>query len=46
MPAYFRNAGEAAMTITEIEILTDWLRGNWNRYQKISKVEEAMLPVE
>ena len=46
MPAYFRDAKEAMMSMTEIEILTDWLRGNWHRYQKISKVEEAMLPVD
>jgi hypothetical protein len=46
MPAYFRNAEETVMTMTEIAILTDWLRGNWNRYRKITKVEEAMLPVE
>ena len=45
MPAHFRDAAAAVMSMTEIEILTDWLRGNWHRYQKISKVEESMLPV-
>jgi len=45
MPAYHRNAREAMMNMTEIEVLTDWLRGHWHRYIKISQAEEAMLPV-
>jgi hypothetical protein len=46
MPAYHRNASEAVMSVTEIEILTDWLRGHWHRCRTITQTEEAMLPVE
>ena len=31
MPAYHRNAEDAVMTMKEIELLTDWLRGYWVR---------------
>ena len=46
MPAYHKNAKEAVMSMTEIEVLTDWLRGHWHRYHKISQAEAAMLPLE
>jgi len=46
MPAYHVNARDAVMSISEIAILTDWLRGHWHRFQKVSKAEEAMQPVE
>ena len=46
MPAYHPNAKEALMSMTEIEILTDWLRGHWHRFQKVSETEEAMQPVK
>jgi ubiquinol-cytochrome c reductase cytochrome b subunit len=46
MPVFHRNTKDAVMTMTEIEVLTDWLRGKWSRFQKITKAEEAMLPVE
>jgi len=46
MPAYHSNAKDAVMSMTEIAVLTDWLRGSWHRLQKVTKVEEAMLPVE
>ena len=29
MPAYHPNAEDAVMTMREIELLTDWLRGTW-----------------
>ena len=45
MPAYHLNVKEAVMSMTEIAVLTDWLRGNWHRLQKVSKTEEAMLPM-
>ena len=36
MPAYHLNAEEALMTMHEIEMLTDWLRGTWARLSKAS----------
>ena len=45
MPAHLPKEGEAVLTLQEIELLADWLRGSWHRYQKVSKIEEAMLPI-
>jgi len=44
MPAYHKNVREAVLTMNEIEVLTDWLRGHWHRYHKITPAEDAMLP--
>jgi len=45
MPAYHLHARDTLMTMTEIEILTDWLRGRWHRFQKVSETAEAMQPI-
>jgi len=42
MPAYHRTAEDALMTMQEIELLTDWLRGTWARLPK----SPAAVPAE
>ena len=44
MPAYHRNAEDALMTMREIEILTDWLRGTWARLETEKPIEVEELP--
>jgi ubiquinol-cytochrome c reductase cytochrome b subunit len=46
MPAYYKNAEEAVLSMEEIGILTDWLRENWHRYLKVTPAEESMQPVK
>ncbi|GHT12259.1 hypothetical protein FACS1894170_06850 [Planctomycetales bacterium] len=45
MPAFHRNEAEAVLTLAQIETLTDWLRGKWYRFQKVSAVEAKMQPL-
>jgi ubiquinol-cytochrome c reductase cytochrome b subunit len=46
MPAYHRKPEESQMSMEEIELLTDWLRGDWARPKKATEVEEKMQPEE
>jgi hypothetical protein len=49
MPAYHPNAEDALMTMHEIEMLTDWLRGTWLRFPQaggVPEVETVVPPVE
>ncbi len=44
MPAYHPEQGDALMTMQEIELLTDWLRGKWYRPQPEGKDAEKADP--
>ncbi|MDR0520777.1 MAG: cytochrome b N-terminal domain-containing protein [Planctomycetaceae bacterium] len=46
MPAFRLNEAEAVLSQTEIELLTDWLRGKWHRFRKVPPAEAKMQPVE
>ncbi|MDR3233615.1 MAG: cytochrome b N-terminal domain-containing protein [Planctomycetaceae bacterium] len=45
MPAFYRSEADAVLSPAQIETLTDWLRGKWYRFQKVSAVAEKMQPL-